>query len=63
MADGAHHTPKRRRRRQEAQIEGLPLDPVVESLSAALGRALARIEYARQQGEEAGRPKAGEKTT
>jgi hypothetical protein len=32
--------------------EGLPLHPVIESLSATIGRYLARMEFARMQREK-----------
>jgi hypothetical protein len=50
MADGAAPFPRARRK----ESGGLPLDPVVESLSAEIGRYLARLEFARQQAAQAG---------
>lgn len=46
MADGVRFA---RQEAETAEAEGLPLHPVVESLSAAIGRYLAQQEFARLQ--------------
>lgn len=51
MADGLPPSPRAKAHRSKAD-EGLPLHPVVESLSAAFGRYLARVEFERQQAAE-----------
>jgi hypothetical protein len=55
MADGARFP---RQAAETTEVEGLPLHPVVESLSAAIGRYLARVEFDRMQREKAEKDEA-----
>lgn len=55
MADGVRFS---RQATETIEAEGLPLHPVVESLSAAIGRYLARIEFERMQREAAEKDEA-----
>lgn len=50
MADGL--PPPTRKRAESPASEGLPLHPVIESLSAELGRALARMVFEQMQAAE-----------
>lgn len=50
MADGVALSPQEGA--EAPAREGLPLDPVIESLSAELGRYLARMEFARMKAAE-----------
>jgi len=50
MADGSLPSPQKGAERPES--EGLPLHPVVESLSAELGRYLARILFEEERAAE-----------
>lgn len=49
MADGVRFA---RQAPETDEAEGLPLHPVIESLSAGLGRYLAHVEFARMQREK-----------